>query len=201
MTTVLVSIVGVLALAILAAPVVSRWLTRRRLEAPEIAALCMSFDTARHARLELRIMRPARSPDWTIRRVEWLAPRDAGIAPRSDALSAARALDTHFAPGDPQGRWFAEQASIWVRYPADCVPVHRVRLRLSLEGPNGRRRSLKLSTVFPAMNWTPVPPRRQQHRPSLALAAAARGGVFEMDQQRLEARSWDASGWNSPGLA
>jgi len=144
------------------------WRDRRRMAPPELTVLCMDFGTTRRARLEIRIDHPAAVPDWSIRRIEWLAPDGVRIAARPDDPTAARAMETRLAPRDQQGRWFSSDPTIWALYPQDSVPVHEVKLRLTLERPCGRRRRLVVSAVFPAMDWrarpeavcAATPPRR-----------------------------------------
>jgi hypothetical protein len=147
------------------------WRNRRRMAPPELTALCMDFATPRRARLEIRIDHPAAVPDWSIRRIEWLAPDGVRIAARPDDPTAARAMETRLAPRDQQGRWFSSDPTIWALYPQDSVPVHEVKLRLTLERPGGRRRRLVVSAVYPAMDWRArseaarpaTPPRRAPH--------------------------------------
>jgi hypothetical protein len=197
------AIIGVvfaaLALAVLAAPRLARWLECRRLAAPELSPLCMSFEAPRQARLELRIERPAASPDWKVRRIEWLAPRGVRIALRADDPRPGPTLEASLGPGDPRGRWFAGDPTIWARYPADQVAAHRVRLRLTLECADGRRRRRTISAIFPAMDWTapaggsPTPRHAiTAPSPELVVRPAASLSAFEP-------RSW-APRWNGEDM-
>jgi hypothetical protein len=174
-SAVIAGLVGLLVLAALAAGL-TRLRAHRLAEAPGLTVLCMSFEGPRQARAELRITRPASTSDWSIRRIEWMAPAQARIALRSDG-PADRAVETRLGPGDPQGRWFASDPTLWVRYPADGVPVHAVRLRLTLERAGGRRRRVTVAAVFPAMRW---------NQPAPTLACESGPGPWE-------ASSWDAA--------
>ena len=172
----------------------ARRLAGRGQALPQIAALCLDFDTPGHARVELRIVRPAARADWRVRRITWLDPVEARIALRPDDPDADHQIETAMAPRDAAGRWFAGDPVFWVRYARQRMPVHQTRLRLDLERPGGRRASLTLSPVFPAMDWTAA-------RPRLAPRAVDGRGL---EPRPLEARSWAPrtwDGWNPPGLA
>lgn len=202
MTVVLALAFGALALAILAAPMFARWLERRSLELPQITALCMDFAARRQARLELRIERPAATSDWAIRRIEWLEPAEACIALQPDDPAPAARIDAEFRPRDAQGRWFADEPALWVRYPDDAMPVHRIGLRLELERPDGRRRRMVVSCVLPAMSWTAAParPHLRAAEPEPAVACVTAGPC---DSSLHEPRSWRPQPWSrpAPGLA
>lgn len=118
---------------------------------PRIAALWMERTGARTARIELRIDRAAATPDWVIRRIEWLAPAQAAIAGAADGRPR-RVLDVALRPGDARGLWFAEDPSLWVRYAEDAVPVHQACLRLDIERAGGHRSRLDVQAVFPALS-------------------------------------------------
>ncbi|MDR3513689.1 MAG: hypothetical protein P4L73_18795, partial [Caulobacteraceae bacterium] len=167
-----------------------------------ITALCMDVAARRQARLELRIERPAAAPDWTIRRIEWLEPAEACIALRPDDPAPAARIDAEFRPGDAHGRWFAGDPTLWVRYPDDTMPVHRIRLRLELERPGGRRHGMVVSCVLPAMSWTAeqARPHARAAEPERAVACVAAG---PSDSSLHEPRSWRPRPWNhpAPGLA
>jgi hypothetical protein len=170
----------------------ARRLTGQGPALPQIAALCLDFDTPRHARVELRIVRPAARADWRVRQITWLDPVEARIALRPDDPDADLQIETALAPRDAAGRWFAGDPVFWVRYARQRMPVHQARLRLDLEWPGERRARLTLSPVFPAMDWP---------RPRLAPAEIGSGGL---DARPLESRSWELrtwDGWNPPGLA
>jgi hypothetical protein len=132
----------------IAAPNPRRAPARRPL--PQIAALWMERAGERLARIELRIERPSAAPDWAIRRIEWLEPAQAAICLHPDER-ARRVLDAAMRPGDAQGRWFAGDPSLFVRYPSEDIPAHRVALRLHLVRRSGRRASLEIATTFPAL--------------------------------------------------
>ena len=152
---------------------------RRR---PRITVLCMALDRPQQARVELRIERPAASAGWTIRRIEPLTPLIAGVARRADEVGAS-ALDVTLSPR-PDGLWFAGDATLWLRYAAGAVPAHRVRLRLTLEHADGRRRPMVVSAVFPAMRWTAAPPPPRERKRLETAAAPLRLPT------PVEARSW-----------
>jgi hypothetical protein len=199
MTAIIGMAFAVLAAGVLAAPRVARWLERQRLAAPELAVLCMSFDAPRQARLELRIERPAASSDWRVRRIEWLAPTGVRIALRPDDPRPGPTLEASHGPDDPRGRWFADDPTIWARYPADKIAAHRVRLRLTFDCADGRRRTRTISAIFPAMDWTaplagsPTPRRTiPASAPELAVRADAPIGAFE-------SRSW-APRWHGEDI-
>jgi hypothetical protein len=168
------------------------WVDRRRGALPELAVLCMSFERPRQIRMELRIKRPASAPDWAIRRVEWLAPDAVRIAARADAAPESGALDVDLRPRDAAGRWFAGDATLWARYPADETPVHAMRLRLTLERAGGRRRTMTVSAVFPAMDWSGSFHARAPRPRPLIAATPWRLGVFGPAPLGREARSWEA---------
>lgn len=162
--------VAALALTVLA---LTAWRDRRRMAPPKLAAICMDFKSARRARFEIIIDHPAASPDWSIRRIEWLAPEGVAIAAGPDAPAADGAVDLQLAPRDADGRWFAGDPTLWARYGQDTVPVHEVKLRVTLERPGGRRQRLIVTSVFPAMNW--------RTRPQAVRAAApARRPLFPL---------------------
>jgi len=167
------AVIVALAAACLIALALIAWWDRRRMAPPELAALCMDFDGARRARFEIRIDHPAASPDWTIRQIEWLEPAGVAIAARPDGPAADRAVETALAPSGPQGRWFSSDPTLWARYGQDTMPVHEVKLRVTLERPGGWRQRLVVSSVFPAMNW------RAQAQP-VRVAAPARRALFPM---------------------
>ena len=198
MTLIIGMAFAVLAAGVLAAPRVARWLERQRLAAPELAVLCMSFEAPRQARLELRIERPAASPDWRVRRIAWLAPTGVHIALRPDDPRPGPTLEASLGPDDPRGRWFGSDPTIWARYPADKVAAHRVRLRLTLECADGRQRRRTVRAIFPAMDWTaPISastPRRPiaAAAPELTVRAASFANAFEP-------RSW-APRWHGEDI-
>ena len=117
------------------------------------------------------------SPDWTIRRVEWLEPAGVVIAARADGPEADRAVETALAPGGPQGRWFSSDPTLWARYGQDSMPVHEVKLRVTLERAGGRRQRMVIASVFPAMNW-------RLHAQPVRVAAPARRARFPIIARR-----------------
>lgn len=185
-----------LGLAVLAAPALAARRERTRLEQPGLVALCMDFDAPRQARLELRIQRPASRQDWTIRRVDWLEPAAARIAARPNAPCAERSLAVELRPREDGGRWFASAAELWVRYAGDGAPPHRVRLRLALEYADGRRRSLLVSAVFPAMHWAPRPTAVRIAPAPQPPASLPRGRAWTW-----EPRSWRPASSHPPGAS
>jgi hypothetical protein len=177
------------AVGLLAAPSVASRLERRRRELPEVAPLCMSREPGRQARIELRIRRPASTSDWSIRRIEWLAPSGVGIGAVQDNRTFAPALETDLRPDGPHGHWFASDPTIWALYPREIAPPHRVRLRLTLERP-GRRSRLVVAAIFPAMDWS-EPPEPQSARATPTPPAAP---------QPAEVRSWAAREWSEENV-
>lgn len=117
---------------------------------PQIVPLWMERVGARTVRIELRIDAPAASPDWTLWRIEWLEPVQAGISDLPDGRPR-RVLDVRMRPGDEAGRWFEGDASLWVRYAGDHLPAHRVGLRLHFETGRARRTTRDVEAVFPAL--------------------------------------------------
>jgi hypothetical protein len=156
----------------------------------------MDADGARQARLELRIVRPAASPDWTVRRIEWLEPAGVRIAGRRDEAHAQPTLAASLAPRDAVGRWFGADPTLWARYPSDRTPVHRVRLRLSFERPGGAPHEVVISPVFPAMSWAPEAARRKPRRP---LAARKPGRTETLTARSRRPRDWGDT--DAPSLA
>lgn len=151
------ALIAGLAAAALVAVGLWAWRERRRMAPPELSALCMDFKNPRRARFEIRIDHPAASSDWTIRRIEWLAPAGVVIAKQPDGPVADRAVETQLAPRDAQGRWFSSDPTLWARYGQDGMPAHEVKLRVTIERPGGRRQRLVVASVFPAMNWRAHP--------------------------------------------
>ena len=91
------------------------------------------------------------------------------IAGRRDEAHAQPTLAASLSPRDAVGRWFGADPTLWARYPSDRTPVHRVRLRLSFERPDGASRTVVISPVFPALSWAP--------EAALAEAPPARWGL------------------------
>jgi hypothetical protein len=154
---------------------------------PRIALLCMAFDRPQQARVELRIEAPLAAAGWIIRRIETNAPILAGLSRRADGPTQSGLDVTLSASRD--GARFSSDATVWLRYRLNAAPVHRISLRLLVDDAEGRRRSLTVSAVFPAMTWAASNPPRGQRRAAPSVRPAPRRRLLPVEtKMRVDPR-------------